>query len=495
MSRKTGFLLFITILLVLSVPLQQVKAASKPSSVSIELPRFTVTLNGVQVDNSKREYPLIVYQDITYFPLTYYDSRFLGLETEWDGKNGLRITKTDVTGAYRDDLSTVRNKGKLQASIPSFAVKVNSKSNVSSEEKYPLLVFRDVTYFPLTWRFAVQEFGWDYSFDAKKGLVIQSDNLHMTPIRIPTELNDKGAVQSNGYLYYFGEQGAVYQAPVDRSGDKKKVYQLPIWSYGDGTTYVNGYLTVENGDVLLSYHQGSAIMGLDYYIRLNPDGTAVKLDAGYLTMKTIGDFQVKVNQGVPPSPGNLLVRTAGEEQYRSVGNPAYLYGWHWEKKGDSTGGGPSQDIYYSGGSLYLLAFHMDKDTDFSRIHKVDVTTGEVSRFMEDKISSFTLYGNMLYYIMDGKLYRKALDGGQAELFSFEGNAGTVTSIRADGGYLICTFEEISSNRYRLIVVDEESNIRLRTADSAQSISIDRGVLSYSLEGSNMLYTVNLSSVK
>ena len=43
---------------------------------------------------------------------------------------------------------------------------------LNGNEEYPLLLFRDVTYFPLTWRFAVQEFGWSYYFDMTNGLVI-----------------------------------------------------------------------------------------------------------------------------------------------------------------------------------------------------------------------------------------------------------------------------------------------------------------------------------
>ena len=42
------------------------------------------------------------------------------------------------------------------------------------------MLFRDITYFPLTWRFAVEEFGWNYSFDNKAGLRITADNLFYT---------------------------------------------------------------------------------------------------------------------------------------------------------------------------------------------------------------------------------------------------------------------------------------------------------------------------
>ena len=51
--------------------------------------------------------------------------------------------------------------------------------NEHNKEEYPLLVFRDVTYFPLTWRFAVDELGWQYRFNQKEGLVIDNDKVKL----------------------------------------------------------------------------------------------------------------------------------------------------------------------------------------------------------------------------------------------------------------------------------------------------------------------------
>ena len=69
-----------------------------------------------------------------------------------------------------------------------FAITVNGKSIDNSKEEYPLLVFRDVTYFPLTWRFAVDEFGWNYTFDGKTG-------LNITPV--PTAIVPDSSISTN----------------------------------------------------------------------------------------------------------------------------------------------------------------------------------------------------------------------------------------------------------------------------------------------------------
>lgn len=142
--------------------------------VRLYLPKFKVTINGQEIDNEFRDFPFIVYNDITYFPMTYHDSRFMGIETAWSNETGLTIKKIGGQGEYKFTERKVANASKYFGDIASFAVVVNGKKIDNASEKYPLLLFRDVTYFPLTWRFAVDEFGWEYSFIKEEGLVIRS---------------------------------------------------------------------------------------------------------------------------------------------------------------------------------------------------------------------------------------------------------------------------------------------------------------------------------
>lgn len=101
-------------------------AANSSTKVTVTLPTFKVTLNGVNIDNRYSKYPLIVYKDITYFPMTYHDCRFLGLESYWQGHaEGLAIEATDITAAYCPYQAKERNKGSYQATIPTFPIKTN----------------------------------------------------------------------------------------------------------------------------------------------------------------------------------------------------------------------------------------------------------------------------------------------------------------------------------------------------------------------------------
>ncbi len=141
---------------------------------TVTLPEFKVTLGGIEFNNTYAKYPLIVYKNITYLPMTYFDSRLLGLDTEYSPENGLAIKALSGDAPeYSSEKLDVPNAKSYTASLANGKITVNGKRIYNHAEEYPLLLFRDVTYFPLTWRFAVEEFGWNYSFDSENGLVVE----------------------------------------------------------------------------------------------------------------------------------------------------------------------------------------------------------------------------------------------------------------------------------------------------------------------------------
>ena len=170
--KKTKKLLATTVLS--TFLLTGLPSVAMAQNVTVTLPNFPVTLNGIELQPSIEDYPVIVYNNITYFPMTYHYANFLGLSTEW-ADNTLTVTK--VT-SYVDNPNCFEkkegNKNKYTAAVSTANIVVNGKAIDNRKEEYPLLVFRDITYFPLTWRFAVEEFGWNYTFDAKNGLEIKS---------------------------------------------------------------------------------------------------------------------------------------------------------------------------------------------------------------------------------------------------------------------------------------------------------------------------------
>jgi len=76
------FAILTVVLAVFVVP--DTLSAQQTKQVNVTLPGFTVKLNGISIDNSYRQYPLLVYQGITYFPMraSSVNCRSGGTETE-----------------------------------------------------------------------------------------------------------------------------------------------------------------------------------------------------------------------------------------------------------------------------------------------------------------------------------------------------------------------------------------------------------------------------
>lgn len=74
--KKTKKLLATTVLstfLLTSLP-----SAAMAQNVTVTLPNFPVTLNGSTLNPLTDKYPVIVYNNITYFPMTYDYGLFWG---------------------------------------------------------------------------------------------------------------------------------------------------------------------------------------------------------------------------------------------------------------------------------------------------------------------------------------------------------------------------------------------------------------------------------
>ena len=265
--------------------------------VKANLPRFDVTFNGVKIENANRQFPLLVYKDITYVPMTYYDCRYLGLTTDWNNEtNTFSVEKDLVTGAYRDYNWEWKNAKTHKAIVCDCNVIVNGNIVDNSKEEYPLLTFRDVTYFPLTWRFAVEEFEWDYNFDIEKGLSINSDNYHIEVLNLP---NCTGMVATDNLYYYYNGiadgKNVIYRVPVVDTSNPEIIHELPETDLSKKASFIE-----ENGDIYIQYVAGfSTIMSTEYYYKIEADGTVKSQKPGNYSGGKHGYSEVTVqNDGI-----------------------------------------------------------------------------------------------------------------------------------------------------------------------------------------------------
>lgn len=420
-------------------------------SVRVTLPDFAVNLNGHTVENQYREYPLLVYHDITYFPITWSDTRLLGLETNWSPDDGLNIKQSLVTSSYVPYKSERRNAAAYAAEVPASAVTINGKVIDNTKEEYPLLSFRDVTYFPLTWRFAHDEFGWDYQWNDTGGLSITSHNQQLQTVGLPSYAGENDVALFKGY-YYFVETrdptNHVYRAPVQQPSDKEEIYSYNVNTYQG----LQNHLTfqIRNNTLWFTYHLGGGIMGHDEFVKIGDDGKAELMHSGYLDFNDTPYGTLIVLQGASAfAGGNLYLSPPGQDGDRkSVGDPDLMYAVTYNGTWSL---GPNGNASYSaviGDDVYILASHSVSDAN--KIYKINLKTNKTEKIVDSSVSRFRMIDNKLYYVKDedNALYSSALDG-KGEIKLSDHAVSWLDSI--DGNVFYTTKKE--ANRFELYKAD------------------------------------------
>ena len=194
--------------------LPQAEAAMRADVVTAK-----VTLNGQVIDNKNAKYPLLTYSNITYFPMTYHLSRFMGVETDWNNASkSLNITAGGAQSAYVAETGKAP-RGSVSVTLPSYKVYINGALSNDIDDTWPIFNYNGVTYFPLTFRYAYESFGWGYQWDAENGLRIDTTSA---PARVPTDpdtgdaaLDKALTILNNSYA-----AGGKYRGTLESGGKK-----------------------------------------------------------------------------------------------------------------------------------------------------------------------------------------------------------------------------------------------------------------------------------
>lgn len=419
-------------------------------SMTASLPGFDVTINGVRIENADRQFPFLLYKDITYVPMTYFDCRFLGLLTEFDSsKRVFTLEKSSITCAYRDYKWQWEN-GKINPVTPcSFGVVVNGNNIDNKSEEYPLFTFREVTYFPLTWRFAVKEFGWGYSFDSENGLFITSDNTHTESLRLP---GITGSVATDGKYYYYDADSdgkhVVCRAAVTDTENPEIIFRYP--DYG---MRVSAEFYRSEGDIYIySVMGGSPLMATRQVKKIMPDGTLSDGMPSYYESFSHGysDYTVR-GEGISVKAVNPYFDSATEISY-TVGAD--------EKKAEALSGrvrvggrrngktvsARFERIQIFGGKIYFVGTDLDTEDD-SALYRIDAQSGKTEKLL-DGVYGFRVYNGwddalrkdsaMIIYDNNGTLMRYSEESGETRQVEKEGGEGLVLA-EATGGWLVSAF--------------------------------------------------------
>lgn len=224
-----GMILFFFVLLP-----QTGMAAAK--TVDVQIADFPITLNSIQVDNVYRQYPFLIYQGVVYFPLTYYDCRFLGMESDYQKQNDVVIIEDqNISCGYRPYLQKNKNnvRKKYQAAVSETPFTVNGKDICFQDSPTPFLKFRNVDYLPLTKDMTEQVLTREYQFDEKKGLVINSHNPVARPLQVKNmyQNNEQGNILvMHDQLLYFTKEHTLFHAPLNQpqKAESVKMYEQGV---------------------------------------------------------------------------------------------------------------------------------------------------------------------------------------------------------------------------------------------------------------------------
>ncbi|SDE68311.1 hypothetical protein SAMN02799630_06077 [Paenibacillus sp. UNCCL117] len=342
------------------------QAHANVADVRVTIPKYKVKLNGHLVDNAYREYPLLVYKEITYFPMTWYDSRMLGLEASWSQQEGLQIDQRQVASTYVSYKSDHRNAASYRAEVPMSAITVNGQVIDNAKEEYPLLSFREVTYFPLTWRFAHDQFNWDYIWDPADGLSLTSHNPQIQTAELPAYAGENDVAMFKGYYYFvetIGTTNHVYRAPVQQPSDKEEIYSYNIKT-GYGLHKPLSFQVRDNA-LWFTYHVGGAIMGSDMFVKIGDDWKAELKQEGYLDFRDTPYGTLIILHGASAfEGGNLYLSPPGQDGNRKrIGDSGVKYGVHAMYSGGGEGYRADSSTAVIEDDVYLLASRDDSDAN------------------------------------------------------------------------------------------------------------------------------------
>lgn len=296
--RRKVTCIFITLLILLCFV-----GVASASSVSVKIPDFNVYVNQQLVNQQQSAYPLLVHNDVTYFPITWNYSQALGLKTAWDAVNGFSVSKGDSNNSsLNQDLRGNNNlNSNYLADIPQFNVLVNGKIIDNQNLQYPLLVFRDITYFPMTWDYAVTEFGLVTNWDNSKGFSIGKSNINGFPAGAATQqISNSNSIKTTVPYGYGNIKGNItYQ------------YNEFIGSRGD----------VGAGVVLLNKNATPGSINYDPKIGMNGDFTASSSsDVYYLIADGYGHYEVN---NIPTGEYVIVIQSMKAKTFSHIVDPGF----------------------------------------------------------------------------------------------------------------------------------------------------------------------------
>ena len=145
--------------------------------VEVSVPTSNITVNGevfTPRDQNLTRHPFLVYNGLTYLPLTDELAGFVGLEAELNDDNWV-ISRTEASESYYwENPETADKPG--HADIVGGVIDLCGREIDNIIEEWPLLTNDGIIYIPLTGRYT-DELGWTLNYVQGEGLSVITGNL------------------------------------------------------------------------------------------------------------------------------------------------------------------------------------------------------------------------------------------------------------------------------------------------------------------------------
>lgn len=148
---------------------------------------YDIYINGERILTEESQFPFLNYKNITYFPMTYDYTRALGVKSVFSYEEGLTITSTGdsekLVQRFLGNQVKLGSQVKVKLFTMGDTITVNGNIIDNYKEDYPILMFKNMAYFPITWRFAKEEFDWTTHL-GQEGFYIKSATKKYEPVLV-----------------------------------------------------------------------------------------------------------------------------------------------------------------------------------------------------------------------------------------------------------------------------------------------------------------------
>ncbi len=178
------YLIFVLVI-ALGFGILQLVQAEDNETYSMKMPKFDIEIDGNVVDNQYNRNPILVYNGITYIPISHEYYGLLSIECKWSDEKGLMINTGEAYGKLIQDRSVNNNLDEYYNAVkPSFDVYFNGRLIDNDSQEFPILVYNSITYIPLTQDFLNSGLNIDLTWNEENGLTIVPKNIRKSELTI-----------------------------------------------------------------------------------------------------------------------------------------------------------------------------------------------------------------------------------------------------------------------------------------------------------------------